>query len=300
MNRIRTVLVLVGCLSFAGSVLPAMAAGDDSIVGVTTDSGDITTIGTSHDGGAEPGGSAGASAPATFVVTTVYTGCTALDATPCATEMATYCPDVPPDGPNDQWRVSTTQVFAIADTGRTNPLSSTTGCYNFAAVATADPGPSQADVREFMTTLIPTSGAGTSPPPDASGMAQFLINLPLIVYATGDTSITAGPVPLVGHEVEVSAEAVAFRWSSGDTELAADRPGGPYDGSPCTASACDAYLHLAPFTEPGQYSLTLTTTWQGRYRVDGGAWIAIDDPIEKVSAPTVANLREARGVLVDD
>ncbi|MCW2602821.1 MAG: hypothetical protein JWN61_956, partial [Pseudonocardiales bacterium] len=114
----------------------------------------------------------------------------------------------------------------------------------------------------------------------------------------GVTELTAGPVPLVGHNVEVSARAVSYEWSAGASELVTDQPGGAYDGSPCTRTGCDAYLHLAPFTATGQYSLTLTTTWTGRYRVDGGAWIDIVGPIQKTSPPTGLNLREARGVLV--
>ena len=100
--------------------------------------------------------------------------------------------------------------IAVADLARAIELSRVTGCMNFAAAPTVDAGPSEADVREVMTTLIPTSGAGTSPQPDASGMAQFVINLPLIVYAVGETELIAGPIPLVGHNVEVAASAVSY------------------------------------------------------------------------------------------
>lgn len=191
-----------------------------------------------------------------------------------------------------------TQVFAWTDTERVSPLATTMGCANFAVIPGADPGPSEADVREVMTTLIPTSGAGTSPAPDASGMAQFVINLPLIVYVVGQTELTAGPIVLVGHNVEVSASAVSYEWSTGAAQLVTDDPGIAYNGSPCTRTACAAYVHLDPFTATGQASLTLTTTWIGRYRVDGGPWIDIAGPIQKSSPPTILNLREARGVLV--
>ena len=211
--------------------------------------------------------------------------------------MATYCPGVPPDGPEDRWRVAVTQVFDVADTERLHPLGSTTSCVNFAATV-PEAGPSEADVREFLVTVVPVSGAGTSPPVDASGMAQFVLGLPLIVFAVGPSEVAVGPVPLVGHNVEVAAEAMSYVWASGGAQTESDEPGRAYDGAPCTRSDCDSYLHLPAFTVPGTHAVTLTTTWMGRYRVDGGAWIEIDEPIERVSAPTLLNVREARGVLV--
>jgi hypothetical protein len=270
--------------------------------GSTSFTVDGVSPGSEGSGGGAPGqgSSSPAATAATFSVTKIISSCGDLDPAPCSTEMALFCPDAPPDGLADQWRVAVTQVFAIADTEQANPLSSTTGCVNFAAQPGEDPGPSQADVRELMTTLIPTSGAGTSPQPDASGMAHFLLNLPLIVYATGKEQITAGPVPLVGHDVEVAAEAVSYQWAVGDVELVTDEPGRAYDGSPCTLADCSAYLHIGPIRVPGQHPLLLTTSWTGRYRVDGGPWIEIAEPIEKVSAPVVINVREARGVLVHD
>lgn len=282
-----------------GNASPALASGDDVNYGTdTTDSGEIVVIGQNPGGGG--GGSAAPGGPgsATFTVVSIFAGCSEFDSVPCATQMALYCPTAPADGPTDRWRVSTTRVFAAADIAMVAPLSTSTGCLNFAPVAGADPGPSEADVREVMTTLIPTSGAGTSPTPDASGMAQFVVNLPLIVYAVGQTELTAGPILLVGHNVEVSASAVSYAWSAGGSRLVTNEPGIAYNGSPCSRTACDAYVHLDPFTTTGPASLALTTTWAGRYRVDGGPWIDIAGPLQKLSPPTLLNLREARGVLV--
>jgi hypothetical protein len=293
---IVTALAVLVAVIF-GNASPAFASGDDINYGTdTTDSGEIVVIGQNPGGAQLP--SQVAETAGSFTVTAIVTGCSEFDSIPCATEMATYCTTAPPDGPTDRWRVSTTQVFASTDVARLIPLSTTTGCMNFYRAPGVDAGPSEADVREVMTTLIPTSGAGTSPAPDASGMAQFVVNLPLIVYAVGRAEVTAGPVPLVGHNVEVSASAVSYAWSAGGSALVTAQPGRAYDGSSCTRLACDAYVHLDPFTATGQYRLALTTTWAGRYRIDGGAWIDIADPIEKTSAPTVLNLREARGVLV--
>ena len=273
-------------------------ADQDSIDGVLAEDGNILNVGI--DPGSPSAGPVNGDAPAapsTFTVRTIFAGCSQYDAVPCATEMALYCPDAPPDVPGAMWRVSTTRVYAIADTAMNDPLVSTTECSNFAGTV-VEAGPSEADVREFLMTVVPVSGAGTSPPVDASGMAQFVLGLPLIVFAVGPSEVAVGPVPLVGHNVEVAAEAMSYVWASGGAQTESDEPGRAYDGAPCTRSDCDSYLHLPAFTVPGTHAVTLTTTWMGRYRVDGGAWIDIAEPIERVSAPTLLNVREARGVLV--
>lgn len=289
--------MLAAIAAFVACMSPVVALADDTIAGVTTDSGDISTTGT-REGSGQAAPSTASGTASTYSVTSIYVGCSEKDPAPCATEMSAYCPGAPVDGPVDLWRVSTTQVFAVADTARVLPLSTTTGCMNFFRAAAVGGGPSEAEVREWLVTVIPVSGAGTSPAPDASGMAQFVVNLPVIVFAVGDTEVVAGPVPLVGRDVEVSARAVSFEWAVGPSRLVSDVPGSPFSGLPCSREDCSAYLHVGPIAVPGRHSITLTTTWAGRYRVDGGAWVDIAAPIVKVSAPTVLNLREARGVLV--
>jgi len=288
--------VAIGAWVVIGASAPVRAEGEIfSYDDVASERGSITVIGESS--GALPGaGAPNTSTSPRVSVTSIYTGCSILDPTPCATETALYCSGVPADGPADMWRVATTQVFDAADTERTRPLISTTRCLNFASASQA--GPSEADVREFLVTVVPISGAGTSPPVDGSGMAPFVVNLPVIVFATGPTEVSAGPVMLVGRPVEVSAHVVEFRWESAGAVVESAEPGRAYDGSPCSMSGCGAYLHLPGFSAPGQYEVVLTTTWVGRYRVDGGAWVDIAAPIERVSAPVVFQVREARGVLV--
>jgi hypothetical protein len=293
------VTTIAACCLFVALASPAFAEDDMSYAGNADDAGNVAITGSNQSSSSSNSSApaeANGFAPATVTVVEIETRCG--DAIQCAADHALYCADRPRDDPQSQWRVVRIETYDIADTARLTPISGTIGCQNFGALAEA--GPSAAQVREVLITAIPVSGAGTSPAPGGSGVAEFVVNLPLIVFATGPVEIAPGPEMLVGHEVEVSAAAVTYEWRvDGAAPVVTDSPGSPFDASrPCGRDSCDGYAQVGPFHSTGRHEVELTVTWAGRYRVDGGPWIAIDAPIGKTSPPAIVNVREARAVLV--
>jgi len=115
---------------------------------------------------------------------------------------------------------------------------------------------------------------------------QVLVNLPTIVYT--DTATQAFTTVLLGYPVQVEATPTSFTWDFGDgtDPLTTTSPGHPYPD--------DDVAH--PYTRPGTYTITLTTTYAGRYRMAGTTtWLPVTGtatttttsaPIEAVDAPT--------------
>ncbi|HEX5331944.1 MAG TPA: hypothetical protein VFW79_04805 [Cellulomonas sp.] len=93
--------------------------------------------------------------------------------------------------------------------------------------------------------------------------------------------VTADPAPvdltttLLGYPVTVHATPTRYVWDFGDhTTLDTTDPGLPYptDGSTPPAGPDSPYpagSHGHPYTAPGTYTLTLTTTWTGTYQIAG-------------------------------
>ena len=104
------------------------------------------------------------------------------------------------------------------------------------------------------------------------GTGYVLVNYGIIV--------TADPTPLdltttlLGYPVTVHAVPTTYTWDFGDHTAPLDTtdPGAPYptDGTrpPTThGSIYPVGSHGHPYTTPGTYTLTLTTTWTGTYQI---------------------------------
>ena len=93
---------------------------------------------------------------------------------------------------------------------------------------------------------------------------EALVNKPLIVYL--DPEHRTFRTSLFTYGIDVDVYPVEYSWDFGDgTTLTTVSPGSPYPSFDVTHT----------YTEPGNRSVLLTTTWKGKYRVDedpDGEW----------------------------
>ncbi|GMA25748.1 hypothetical protein GCM10025864_35070 [Luteimicrobium album] len=135
---------------------------------------------------------------------------------------------------------------------------------------------------------------------------QVLINMPTITYTdavaeTFDISLGEGDQKI---PVQVEAVPKTFTWSYGSEEgdegfpLTTTDPGKPYPDQ----SVTHTYTHKGPAT------LDLTTTWTGRFRIQGipgdladpDTWTTIDGQATTTSPTVHLNVYEKRPHLVED
>ncbi len=83
-------------------------------------------------------------------------------------------------------------------------------------------------------------------------------------------------VELLETPVEVRATPVSYHWDLGDgNTINTDKPGEPYPSEQVSSE----------YTYEGWYDITLTTTFEGEFSVNGGEWQPIDGTIEVASEP---------------
>ena len=121
---------------------------------------------------------------------------------------------------------------------------------------------------DFQRLPLPPTGTTVQP-----GTGYVLVGYGVIVAA--DPAPVDLTTTLLGYPVTVHATPTRYRWDFGDhTTLDTTDPGLPYptDGSTPPATAGSVYpagSHGHPYTVPGTYALTLTTTWTGTYQIAG-------------------------------
>lgn len=96
---------------------------------------------------------------------------------------------------------------------------------------------------------------------------------------------------LFGYGIDVIATPTQYTWDFRDesTHLTTDSPGHPYPGF-------DVF-HV--YDQPGTTAISLTTTWSGRYRVDGdGTWREVVGTAETTSTTAPFEIVERRSHLV--
>ncbi len=126
--------------------------------------------------------------------------------------------------------------------------------------------------------VLPLTGSGVSYQP-ADGMA--VINLPFVAYTSGASQTLQ--TMILGTAVTIEATPVGFAWDYGDNSevFRTKDPNRPYPNH--------AYEHV--FAHVGKARVTLTTTWSGRYSLNGSTWQAIagTTTTTEVSAPITVN-----------
>ena len=132
-----------------------------------------------------------------------------------------------------------------------------------------------------------TPSAPQLQPADGRG----LVNAALIVYA--DPAAQTLATTILGTPVTVRATPTRYAWDFGDGSdaLVTTDPGAPYPH----------HSVARPYTLPGTYQLTLTTTWTGTYQVnDAGPWYPVLGTAVTTSTPVTTQITEAHTVLVAD
>lgn len=111
-----------------------------------------------------------------------------------------------------------------------------------------------------------------------------LVNMPLIVFT--DPTPQTLTTTVLGVPVAVRATPVQYAWDFGDGRppLVTEDPGAPYP----------AHTVSRPYAAPGEYTVSLVTTWRGEFQVDGtGPWIPIEGTASTSSPPFTTSVEEA-------
>jgi hypothetical protein len=160
--------------------------------------------------------------------------------------------------------------------------------------AQADPVATVADIRDEAIRLLPPVQPGKASTDPA------LVNTETIFWAATQPNRTLPTATVVGERVQLRTAFDSARWDFGDgaTDETTDA-GRVYDeaADPCDTVHCpDYYTHT--YTTTGPMRVSLTVTWRASYRVAGGAWADLDDPITGPPSTIQVRLYQARGVLV--
>jgi hypothetical protein len=131
------------------------------------------------------------------------------------------------------------------------------------------------------------------PPGQVQAPHFTLVNLKTTFYTRPQTVDTS--LQIIGYTVDVRIHAISYTWHWGDgSTLTTDTPGRPYPAKDVTHT----YTHA---TDPGEpLALRVDVTYQGRYRVDGGAWTDIPQPITVPGPTTRLPVKQASAVLVEN
>lgn len=115
-------------------------------------------------------------------------------------------------------------------------------------------------MREFQE--LPLAGSGITFAPTSG---EPVINLPFIVQSSADPQLLN--TTILGTRVLIEATPTRFAWDYGDGSqpFVTTDPNNQYPDH--------SYEHT--YTKRGPVTVSLTTTWRGRFQVAGGAWQTI-------------------------
>jgi hypothetical protein len=203
----------------------------------------------------------------------------------------TYCPDE--DGP----LVDIERRLLMPDGKPAPPPDGTWQQWGQTCLPNEVPGadklPSMAMIREaFHKTPWATASLGFQP-----ARNRTLVNLTNYYAASWTTQgfepgevDTIDPALMFGHRVEIRPKLVTFVYHYGDGERSArtTSTGGTYpDGD---------IRHV--YTRTGTYRAHLTVTWSADFRIDGGAWLDIDDTVSVDQPATTITVLRSRARLL--
>jgi hypothetical protein len=119
---------------------------------------------------------------------------------------------------------------------------------------------------------------------------RTLVNADTIVYTSKDKWARYGMV-LLGFKVDVEGMPTEYKWDFGDGQTLTTRSAGrPHPAKDVTHK----YMKRAD-----QLGVSVTTTYAAKFRVDGGGWQTIEQPLTVEGPTTALDVREAIPVLVD-
>ena len=129
------------------------------------------------------------------------------------------------------------------------------------------------------------------PPGQVEAPAYTLVNLETTFYSEPETIDRT--LSIIGYSVEVRIEPTSFAWHWGDgTSTTSDSPGRPYPATDIT--------HRYDRATRGQpLGLSVDVTYTATYRVDGGDWLAVPDPLVIPGPTTNLPIRQASAVIVE-
>ncbi|QIK83216.1 PKD domain-containing protein [Sanguibacter sp. HDW7] len=141
----------------------------------------------------------------------------------------------------------------------------------------------EAMARELRTLKIPAKRARIAPV-----TTWFTVQVPMTYFT--DAGVEHMRTTVLGTEVELELTPTLFSWDSGDgcEPVTSREPGAAYPDRTVTHT----------YTTVGEYRVTLTTTWSGRFRVMGtDGWRPIDGTGSTTHSSARFETREVRSVL---
>ncbi len=138
-------------------------------------------------------------------------------------------------------------------------------------------------VEDFRRLPLPPATSVVEPPG-----GDVLINIETNAYATA--APTTIPTEVLGQPVTVRATPIAYTWDFGDGGSVGPTsdPGAPYP----------SLRNAHAYTVPGDYAITLTTTYAGEFSVAGGPYLPIDGTAEVASPAQAVTAHSATSELV--
>ena len=99
-------------------------------------------------------------------------------------------------------------------------------------------------------------------------------------FYASDHQVQTVTETMFGQQVTIVATPVEYRWDYGDgATLTTTTPGRPVDAFNVETETSHQY------TEPGRYTVTLTTVFEGTYQVDGGPTQAVSSTVTQQAEP---------------
>ena len=140
-------------------------------------------------------------------------------------------------------------------------------------------------VADFQRLALP-AGAFTIQPPGG----RVLIGVPTNVYASTEPVVLS--TMSLGQRVEVEATPAVWSFDFGDGVVVGPTrdPGGPYP----------VLTNSHAYSAVGVFGVVVTTTYTGRFRVDGGSWQDVEGTASVTSAPVVLSVHTAQAQLVSE
>lgn len=138
-------------------------------------------------------------------------------------------------------------------------------------------------------------GETSIPPSDIFVMPEGwgVVNKPVAVWA-GNNSSRTETMELAGYMVEIRVTPAEYKWNFGDGNTVTTK----------SAGRKPRYAHDADishsYTESGEYTINLTTSYVGQFRVDGGPWEDIPGIAEIASTPVPVEIYRYVRYLVDE